>query len=133
MPTTIITGRELSLTINSQSYDDQVTSFTMSLENDRQEFDLINGSTSYKTIKTSGTLDVEMLADWGPAGSLCEALWNAAKTAPDTGLAFTATANTGAVFTGSVMPSFPPAGGSGFDAQTVSVSMVIVGGAVTLA
>ena len=133
MPTAIITGKDLALTINSKTYDEQVTSFTLSLENDQQEYDLINGATAYKTIKTTGTLDVEMLADWGPTGSLCEELWNAAKTAPDTGLAFTATANSGAVFTGSVFPVFPPAGGSGFDAQTVSLSMKVVSGSVTLA
>lgn len=132
MATTIITGKELALTINSLPYDDQVTSFTMALENDQQEYDLINGATAYKTVKTTGTLDIEMLSDWGPVGSLCEALWNAAKTAPDTALAFTATANTGAVFTGSVFPVFPPAGGSGFDAQTVTMSMKIQSGSVTL-
>lgn len=132
MATSIITGKELALTIDSKTFDDQVTSFTLTLENDRQEYDLINGSTAYKTIKTTGTLDIEMLADWGPVGSLCEALWTAAKTAPDTGLAFTATANTGAVFTGSVFPEYPPAGGSGFDAQTTSLSLTIVSGIVTL-
>jgi hypothetical protein len=61
-----------------------------------------------------------MLADWGAASSLCEAMWTAASSAPNTSLAYSFTAATGAVFTGNVFPSFPNAGGSGKDAQEIT-------------
>jgi hypothetical protein len=63
-----------------------------------------------------------MLADWGAnsPSSLCEAMWTAASTAPNTSLAYSFTAASGAVFTGNVFPSFPSAGGSGKDAQEVT-------------
>jgi hypothetical protein len=60
-------------------------------------------------------------------------LWNAADSAPDTALAFTFVANTGATFTGNVFPSFPDAGGTAPDALTVSVVMTVENGDVTLA
>jgi len=66
-----------------------------------------------------------MLADWGAnsPSSLCEAMWTAASTAPNTTLTYTFTAASGAVFTGSLYPSFPDAGGTGKDAQTVSFTL----------
>jgi hypothetical protein len=133
MATTIITGQDLTLTINSVAYNDQATAVTLTLENDRQEFDVLSG-TVYKTVKTTGSLSVELMQDFGKTtGSVCEALWNAAKSAPDTALAFTFVANTGATFTGNVYPSFPDAGGSAPDALTVSVELTIDEGSVTLA
>ena len=81
MATTIITGRDLSLTIDSKTYDAQASSVVLNLASNRQEYDVLDGKV-YKTLNDTGTLDVEMFADWGAAGSLCEALWTAAKTAP---------------------------------------------------
>jgi hypothetical protein len=68
-----------------------------------------------------------MLADWGAASSLCEALWTACETAPNTTLAVSLTAVTGAVFAFNVMPVFPAVGGAAPDAQTVDLSFVVVG------
>jgi hypothetical protein len=133
MATTIITGQDLTLTIATLPYNDQCISATLTLENDRQEFDVLSG-TVYKTIKTTGTLSVELMQDFGKSsGSICEALWNAAKTAPDTSLAFTFVANTGATFTGNVFPAFPDAGGTAPDALTATVELTIDEGSVTLA
>jgi hypothetical protein len=132
MATTIITGQDLTLTINSVAYNDQAISATLTLENDRQEFDVLSG-TVYKTIKTTGTLSVELMQDWNATVSVCEALWNAAKSAPDTSLAFTFVANTGVTFTGNVFPAFPDAGGTAPDALTATVELTIDEGSVTLA
>jgi uncharacterized protein with NAD-binding domain and iron-sulfur cluster len=133
MATTIITGRDLALTINSVDYGAQASSVTMSLENDRQEYDVLDG-TVYKTVKTTGTLSVELMQDWGlVSGSICEALWNAAKSAPDTPIAFSFTANTGSVFTGNVYPVFPDAGGAAADALMATLEFTIQDGDVTLA
>lgn len=131
MPTTIIKGTDLQLTYDSDVYDAQASSVILVRTNDQVELDVLDGQV-YKTIKTTASLQVEMLADWGAASSLCEALWNAADTAPDTALAFSFTAN-GAVFTGSAFPVFPDAGGSSPDVLTVSFEMKIEEGSVSLA
>lgn len=131
MASTIITGRDLTLTIDSKDYDAQSSSVTLSLSNETNELDVIEG-TVYKTVKKTGTLTVDMYQDWGAAQSLCEALWNKANTAPDTGLTFSFTANTGSVFTGSVLPAFPDAGGAAPGELATSLTLTVVGGAVTL-
>ena len=130
MATTIITGRDLALTIDSTTYDAQASTVTLTNENNQQVYEVLDGRV-YKTLDKTATLEVTMFADWGATGSLCEALWSKADTAPDTGLAFSFTAASGAVFTGNVLPAYPPVGGTANDAQTVTVSMVVVNGEVT--
>jgi len=122
MATTVITGRDLSLTIDSKNYGDQALSCTLAVELERNAYETIDGK-QFFALDTTATLSVTMLADWGansPASSICEAMWTAASTAPNTSLAYTFTAASGAVFTGSVYPSFPSASGSGKDAQEVT-------------
>ncbi len=80
---------------------------------------------AYKTTNISGTFQLDMLADWGKANSVCEALWTAAETAPDTDISMTLTAASGAQFVFPVKPEFPTAGGSGIDAQTVSFTFTV--------
>jgi hypothetical protein len=67
------------------------------------------------------------LSDWGASGSLCEAMWTAAETAPNTALACTMVAVTGASFAFNVLPIFPSVGGTSPDAQTVSMSFTVIG------
>jgi len=124
MATTVITGRDLSLTIDSKSYDAQVTSATLKTDLERNAYETIDGKVFY-ALDTMATISVTMLADWGASAgvgtfSVCELLWAAASSAPNTALAYTFTAASGAVFTGSVYPSFPDASGTGKDAQTVT-------------
>lgn len=126
MPTTVITGRDLTLTIATVNYDAQATSVTLTNEHTIETYQTLDGR-AYKAIDDSWTLDIEMLADWGATGSLCESLWTACETAPNTTLAASLTAATGAVFACSVLPVFPSVGGSAPDAQTVSLSFQVVG------
>ena len=126
MPTTIITGRDLVLTIATVNYDAQATSATLSNSPTVTTYQTLDGK-AYKHIDDQWTLDVEMLADWGASGSLCEALWTAWESAPNTVLAVSLTATTGAVFTCNVMPVVPSIGGAAPDAQEVSLSFVVVG------
>ena len=126
MPTTIITGRDLVLTIATVNYDAQATSVVLSNSPTVTTYQTLDGK-AYKHIDDQWTLDVEMLADWGAASSLCEALWTAWESAPNTVLAVSLTAATGAVFTCNVMPVVPSIGGAAPDAQTVSLSFVVVG------
>lgn len=126
MATTIITGRDLTLTIASASYDAQASSAVLSNDPTVETYQTLDGK-AYKHIDDQWTFEVEMLADWGASGSLCEALWTACESAPNTTLAVSLTAVSGAVFAFDVMPVFPSVGGTAPDAQTVSLSFVVVG------
>ena len=126
MPTTVITGRDLTLTIATTAYDAQATAVTLTNEHTIETYKTLDGR-AYKAIDDSWTLDVEMLADWGASGSLCEAMWSACESAPNTTLAVSLTAATGAVFACNVLPVFPSVGGSAPGAQTVTMSMQVVG------
>jgi hypothetical protein len=126
MPTTIITGRDLVVTIATVNYDAQATSATLANSPTVETYQTLDGK-AYKHIDDQWTFDMSMLADWGAASSLCEALWTACETSPNTVLAVSLTAVTGAVFAFNVMPVFPSVGGSAPDAQTVDLSFVVVG------
>jgi hypothetical protein len=124
--TTIITGRDLTLTIATTAYDAQATSAVLSNSPTIETYQTLDGK-AYKHIDDQWTFDVSMLADWGASGSLCEALWTACEGAPNTTLAVSLTAVTGAVFAFNVLPVFPAVGGAAPDAQTVDLSFTVVG------
>jgi hypothetical protein len=126
VPTTVITGRDLTLTIATTAYDAQATAVTLTNEHTIETYQTLDGR-AYKAIDDSWTLDVEMLADWGATGSLCEAMWSACESSPNTTLAVSLTAATGAVFACNVLPVFPSVGGAAPGAQTVTMSMQVVG------
>jgi hypothetical protein len=126
VPTTIITGRDLTLTIASTNYDAQATSAVLANSPTIETYQTLDGK-AYKHIDDQWTFDVSMLSDWGASGSLCEALWTACESAPNTTLAVSLTAVTGAVFAFNVMPVFPAVGGTAPDAQTVDLSFTVVG------
>lgn len=126
-----VTGRDLVLTINSVSYANVASGCTLTIDNNQLTLETLAGRV-YKTIDQTATLQVELFQDWGSTSpaSVCEALWDATKTAPDTTIAFSFTAN-GEVFTGNVYPNYPVVGGNATDALTASVSLVVAGGTVT--
>ena len=125
MATAIITGRDITFTIDSDNFDAQATSATLTVDSTINTYQTLDGK-AYYTTDTQGTFAVEMLADWGASGSLCEALWTAATSAPNTPLAVSLTADSGAVFAFDVQPILPSAGGTAPDAQTVSLSFTCV-------
>ena len=126
MATTVITGRDLVLTIATVNYDAQATSAILTNAPVIDTYQTLDGK-AYKHIDDQWTFDVEMLADWGVASSLSEALWTAADTNPNTTLAVSLTATTGAVFAFNVMPVYPSVGGAAPEAQTLSLSFLVVG------
>lgn len=125
MATTIITGRDITFTIDSDNFDAQATSAILTVDSTINTYQTLDGK-AYFTTDTQGSFAVEMLADWGAAGSLCEALWTAASSAPNTALPVVLVADTGASFAFSVQPVFPSAGGTAPDAQTVSLTFTCV-------
>jgi hypothetical protein len=131
MATTVITGRDISLSFSGGTdIEAQATSAVLTKVNERQAYQTLDG-VAYKTTDISGTFALSMLADWGKTSSVCEALWTAAETNPDTDITITLVAATGASFAFPVKPEFPTAGGAGVDAQTVDFTFTVSGGAVT--
>ena len=126
MATTVITGRDLVLTIATVNYDAQATSAILTNAPVIDTYQTLDGK-AYKHIDDQWTFDVEMLADWGVASSLLEAMWTAADTAPNTTLAASLTAVTGAVFAFNVFPVYPSVGGAAPGAQTVTLSFLVNG------
>jgi hypothetical protein len=126
VPTTVITGRDVTFTIGGNTFDAQATSAVLTGTTNRQTYETLDGK-AYKVIDNDFTLAVEMLADWGASGSLCEILWGVTESAPNTGINTVFTAASGAVFTFQVLPTWPSAGGAGNDAQTVSLTFQVIG------
>jgi len=130
MATTVITGRDISLSFTGGTdIDAQATSAVLTKTNVRETYQTLDGE-AYKTTNVEGTFALSMLADWGKANSVCEALWAAAET-PDTTISVTLTAATGAQFVFPILPEFPTAGGAGTDAQTVDFTFKVAKGEVT--
>jgi hypothetical protein len=125
MATTIITGRDITFTIDSDNFDAQATSAILTVDSTINTYQTLDGK-AYFTTDSQGSFAVEMLADWGAASSLCEALWTAASSAPNTALPVVLVADTGASFAFTVQPVFPSAGGTAPDAQTVSLAFTCV-------
>jgi hypothetical protein len=131
MATTVITGRDISLSFTGGTdIEAQATSAILTKTNVRETYQTLDGE-AYKTVNIEGTFALSMLADWGKTGSVCEALWTAAETAPDTDISVTLTAATGASFVFPIKPEFPTAGGAGTDAQTVDFTFKVSKGEVT--
>lgn len=131
MATTVITGRDVSLSFTGGTdIEAQATNAVLTKEVDRQTYQTLDGE-AYKVVNVSGSFQLDMLADWGKANSVCEAIWTAADTAPNTEISITLTAATGAQFVFPVLPVYPTAGGSGVDAQTVSFTFPVARGEVS--
>ncbi len=128
MATTVLTGRELVLTIEAVDYSDQILSAVLTIETERLTFDTVSGR-AYKYIDKNATLDIEFLADWSDASGISRALWAAAE-APDTSLTAILTATSGDTFTFEVLPNFPNVGGAASEGQTQTLSLQ-VDGAIT--
>ena len=130
MATTVITGRDISLSFTGGTdIEAQATSAVLTKTNVRETYQTLDGE-AYKTVNVEGTFALSMLADWGKTSSVCEALWAAAESNPDTTISVTMTAATGAQFVFPILPEFPTAGGSGTDAQTVDYTFKISKGEV---
>lgn len=135
MATTLITGRNLTLTIDGDAYDAQASTVTLTIESNQQVVEAFDAR-HYKTIDQTATLSLELFADWGQTGSLCDSLWDATKTSPDTPLDFTFVAGaTGNVstFTGQVLPNYPVTGGGATDITMATVELVVYQGTITRA
>jgi hypothetical protein len=131
MTATYITGRSLTLSIDSVSYADQASTVTLEMENNQQVLEVLAGR-AYKTVDQTATLNVEMFLDDTASAGIISALWDATLAAPDTSLAFSFDVN-GDTFTGNVFPVYPTVGGAATDVLTTSLSFVVEDGTVARA
>jgi hypothetical protein len=127
--TIVLTGRDVNLSFaGGTDIDAQATSAVLTKTNDRQVYQTLDGE-AVKTTNVEATFDLEMLADWGKANSVCEALWAAAES-PEQEISITMTTASGAQFVFPILPEYPTAGGAGADAQTVTYSFKVARGEV---
>jgi hypothetical protein len=124
MATAVITGRDVTFTIATVAYSEQAVSAVLSNDHIIETYQTLTGRV-YKAVDDNWKFDIEFLSDWGKAGSLCKALWNAAETAPNTTLAVLLTATTGNTFAFNIYPAFPSAGGAAPGAQTQKMSFQV--------
>jgi hypothetical protein len=124
LATSIITGRDITFTIDGDNFDAQATSATLTVDSTINTYQTLDGK-AYYTTDTQGTFNVELLQDFGAVSSLCEALWNAAATTPNSPLAVLFTVNA-VVYAFSVQPIFPDLGGTAPDALTASMAFTCV-------
>lgn len=123
MATTIITGRDITISLASTNYAAQTMSITLVNAPVITTYQALTGK-QYKHIDDQWTLNMNLLADWGATSSLFEAMWTAFTSAPNTALAFTMVTATGASFAGTAFPVAPTAGGTAPDAQTDTWAML---------
>lgn len=126
MPTTVITGRDVTFTLDAADYDAQTTSAVLSCETIIETYQTLDGR-AYKSVDKQWTFTIELLQDWGAASSLFEAMWNDTDTSPNTPLDVAFTAITGALFNFTVLPIFPTAGGAAPGALTDTWTMTVIG------
>jgi hypothetical protein len=128
--TAILTGHDVTLTLNGGTYAPQVTSVSVTVQDSQETFDVL-GARVYKTVRDTDAgvpyqMDLGMLADWADSSSLCQALATAALTAPDTSVAFTMTVvgeDDTILVTGDVFPIVPPVSGAGFDVSEITFTL----------
>ena len=123
MATTIITGRDITISLASTNYAAQTLSITLVNAPVITTYQALTGK-QYKHIDDQWTLNMNLLADWGAPSSLFEAMWTAFTSAPNTALSFTMVTATGASFAGTAFPVAPTAGGTAPDAQTDTWAML---------
>jgi hypothetical protein len=126
MPTTVITGRDVSFTIGGNNFDAQTTSAVLSCETIIETYQTLDGR-AYKSVDKQWTFAIELLQDWGATGSLFEIMWGVAESAPNTGISTVFTAASGATFTFQVLPIFPTAGGAAPGALSDTWTMTVIG------
>jgi hypothetical protein len=129
MSTVIITGRDVSFTLDTKVYAAQTTSATLSCDTIIETYQTLQGR-AYKSVDLQWTFEIELLQDWGSTatqGSLFENMWGNAEANPNTTVAVSMTAASGAVFAFNVLPIFPTAGGAAPGALTDTWTLTVVG------
>jgi hypothetical protein len=127
MALVIQTGRQLTLEINSVAYSTQTAEVTLTPSQSVDQYITLTGSAA-KSQPVTWELNVKAFQDWGEAVSFAENMVTAATTG--TSVTFELGLPGGGTATGSIVPVFPPAGGSADSALEMDMTFA-VDGAVT--
>lgn len=123
MTTSIFTGKQVTIEIDGDVYDDQVNSATLVAANNSVTVQTLSGPVSAQ-LPASYELSITAYQDWGVVGSFSEALWGAALTG--TLIAFEMTVGT-KTLTGNLVPQFPDAGGAADGVLEFSLTLPVSG------
>ena len=121
---TVQTGRTLSVEIGAVDYSAQVAEVSLVPNETTEQYVTLTDTVAVKQ-PTTFQLQLRAFQDWGETGSFCDAMWTAAAT----GSAITfelGVAGTGN-FTGSIVPSYPTAGGPADGALEVEFTFEVTG------
>lgn len=121
---TIITGRSLTISIDSVDYSPQVASVTLSPTNNTETYQTLAGPAA-KNLSTSWELQLVGWQDWNDAEGLGPALWSAAESGD--AIAFSLEVDGDAAFTGDIIPVYPPVGGSADAALEIDITFPVDG------
>lgn len=126
MPTKVMTGENLKITVNGTDYSPQCSNVELAQEASVETYRVLTGPTSIKT-GTTGQLSLSLFQDYAEASSLCEALWNAADTGTAVTFVLEVGGASGTTFSGNVVPQYPTVGGAADSALEASITLVVDG------
>lgn len=121
---TIITGRQLTLEIDGDSFSAQTAEVTLVPTNNSETYQTLTGPTTIQ-LPTTWELNVRAFQDWNEASSLAEALVVAA-TAGDA-VSFELVVDGGMTITGNVIPVYPNVGGAADSALEMDLTFPVDG------
>ena len=121
---TILTGRQLTIEIDGDSYSAQTAETTLVPTNNSETYQTLTGPTTIQ-LPTTWELNVRAFQDWNEATSLAEALVAAATVG--TAIGFEMVIDGGMTITGNVIPVFPSAGGAADSALEMDLTFPVDG------
>lgn len=121
---TIITGRSLTISIDSDDYSAQCGAVSLNPTNNTEIFQTLAGPAA-KNLSTSWELQLTGWQDWNESSGLGPALWTAAEAG--TAVAFSLEVDAGAAFTGNIIPVFPSVGGDAASALEIDITFPVDG------
>lgn len=121
---TILTGRQLTLEIDNDSYSAQTAEVTLVPSNNSETYQTLTGPTTIQ-LPTTWELNVRAFQDWNEAASLAEALVVAATAG--TPITFEVVVDGGMTVTGNVIPVYPSVGGAADAALEMDLTFPVDG------
>lgn len=124
MATQIATGKSCTLKIATVTYDEQINTATLAVQNNSITVQTYSGPASIQ-LPAAWELTITAYQDQGKSGSLFDALQLAATTG--TAVAFELDLPNSKKFTGNVIPMFPDAGGAADGVLEYTLTMPVDG------
>lgn len=127
MALVVITGRSLTLEVDSVDYSIQTAEVTLTPSQTTTQYVTLTGSAAVAGPVT-WALRVRAFQDWDEATSFCDAIYAAAVAGTPIPFEVVATGPTGAAtFTGDLIPTYPSVGGAADSALEVDITFEVDG------